>query len=115
MFGHRMTLIAMHLLLFDMSIESMNSLLLAVKNSNKIISNQVPQHVTGSCHVIVNMSSLNSRLDITVHSWSWILRKIYLVSFYTTNSLFKKDNNARHYRAAKQVHKCKTAEALKNA
>ena len=42
MFGHRMTLIAMHLLLFDMSIESMNSLLLAVKNSNKIIGNQVP-------------------------------------------------------------------------
>ena len=36
-------------------------------------------HVTENCHVIVNMSLLKSRLDITVDSWSWILSETYVV------------------------------------
>ena len=64
--------------------EVMNSLLLAAEKSNGNISNRVPQHVTKNCHVIVNMSLLNSRLDITVDSWSWILSKTYAVSSHST-------------------------------
>ena len=97
----------------DDSIEAMNSLLLVVKNSDRNISNQVPWHVTENCHVIVNMSLLKSRLDITVDSWSWILSKTYIVSSHTTNGLFNKGNNASHYRVVKRVYKCKTAEDLK--
>ena len=57
------------------SIEAMNSLLLAMNNFNRNISNEVPWHVTENFHVIVNISSLKSRLDATVDSWSWILSK----------------------------------------
>ena len=66
-------------ILRDDSIEAMNSLLLAVENSNGNISNQVPWHVTENCHVTVNMSLLKSRLHITVDSWSWILSITYAV------------------------------------
>ena len=97
----------------DGSIEAMNSLLLAEENSNRNISNQVPQHVTENCYVIVNMSLLKSRLDKTVDSWSWILSKTYAVSSHTTNGPFSKGNNASHYRVAKRVYKCKTTEDLK--
>ena len=59
------------------------------------------------------MSLLKSRLDISVDSWSWILRKRYVVSSHTANGPFSKSNNARHYRVVKQVYKCKTAKDLK--
>ena len=78
----------------DDSIEAMNSLLLAVENSSRNISNQVRCHGTENCHVILNMSLLKSRLDITVDSWSWIISKTYVVSSHTTNGLFNKVNNA---------------------
>ena len=81
----------------DDSIKAMNSLLLAVENSDRNISNQVPWLVTENCHVIVNMSLLKSRLDITVDSWSWILSKTYVVSPHTTNGPLNKGNNPSHY------------------
>ena len=69
--------------------------------------------MTENCHVVVNMSLLKSRLDITVDGWSWILSKTYVVSSHTTNDSFNKGNNASHYRVVKRVYKCKTAEDLK--
>ena len=66
-------------ILRDESIKAMNSFLLAEENSGRNISNQVPWHVTENYHVIVNMSSFKSRLDITVDSWSWILSKTLAV------------------------------------
>ena len=56
------------------------------------------------------MSSLKSRLDITVDSWSWILSKTYIVPSYTTNGQFNKGNNVSDYRVVKRVNKCKIAE-----
>ena len=97
----------------DDSIEAINSLLLAVENSNRNISNQVQWHVTENCHVILNMSLLKSRLDTTIDSWSWILSETYVVSSHTENGPFNKGNNASHYRVVKQVCKCKTAKDLK--
>ena len=93
----------------------MNSLLLAVEYSSRNIINQVPWRVTENCHVTVNMSSLKSRLNVTVDSWSCILSKKLVVSSCTTNGLFKRGNNASHYRVVKRVYKCKTVEDLKNA
>ena len=69
--------------------------------------------MTENCHVVVNMSLLKSRLDITVDGWSWILSKTYVVSSHTTNDSFNKGNNASHYRVVKRVYKRKTAEDLK--
>ena len=100
-------------ILRDDSIEAMNSLLLAVENSNGNISNQVPWHVTENCHVTVNMSLLKSRLDITVDSWSWILSKTYVVPSHTANGPFIKVNHAGHYRVVKRVYKCEIAEDIK--
>ena len=87
----------------DDSIKAMNSLLLAVENSDRNISNQVPWLVTENCHVIVNMSLLKSRLDITVDSWSWILSKTYVVSSHTTNGPLNKGNNPSHYGKKKKT------------
>ena len=97
----------------DYSIEAMNSLLLVVENSNRNIRNQVPSHVTENCHVIVNVSLLKSRIDISVDSWSSILSKTCVVSSHTANGPFSKGNNASHYRVVKRVQKCKTTEDLK--
>ena len=87
----------------DDSIEAMNSLLLVVENSSRNIRSQVPCHVTEKCHVIVNMSLLNSRFHISVDSWSWILSKTYVVPSHTANSPFSKGNNASHYQVVKRV------------
>ena len=63
--------------------------------------------------MVVDMSSLCSKMDITVDSWNWILSKAYVVSVESRGGPYKKGNVATHFRIVKRIYKCKEATDLK--
>ena len=59
------------------------------------------------------MSSLCSKIDITVDSWNLILSKTYVASVELRGGPYKKENVATHFQIAKRIYKCKEATDLK--
>ena len=58
----------------DDNIEAFSQLFLESYEKSDVSTN-VPWHVVEKCNVLVDMSSLCPKMDLTVHSWNGILSK----------------------------------------
>ena len=79
------------LTLKDDSIETFSQLFLA-SHEKSHVSTKVPWYVFEECNVVVDVSSLYSKMGITADSWNWILSKTHLVSAESRGGLYKKGN-----------------------
>ena len=100
------------LTLKDDSIETLSQLF-STSYEKSDVGTKVPWHVVEECNVVVDMSSLGSKMDITVDRWNWILSKIYVVLAESRGGPYKKRNVATHFRIVKRIHICKEVTDLK--
>ena len=100
------------LTLKDYSIETFSQLFSASYEKSDV-STKVPWHVVGDCSVVVDMSSLCSKMNITVDSWNWILSKTYVVSAESRGGPYKEGNMTTHFQIVKRIYKWKEATDLK--
>ena len=100
------------LMLKDDSIETFSQVY-SVLYEKSDISTKVPWHVVEECNVVADMSSLCSKMDLTVDSWNWILLKRYVVSTESGGIPCKKGHVATYFRVVKRIYKCKKVTGQK--
>ena len=100
------------LMLKDDSIETFSQVY-SVLYEKSDISTKVPWHVVEECNVVADMSSLCSKMDLTVDSWNWILLKRYVVSTESRGIPCKKGHVATYFRAVKRIYKYKKVTGQK--
>lgn len=83
--------------------------------ANETVKNKPPWHVEDDGTFIVDLSTFESRNDVTVDAWTWACTSTYVSSSKALEGPFHKGDQQNQYRLVKRYYKCKQSSDLEKA
>ncbi len=80
--------------------------------ANETVKNKPPWVVEDDGTFIVDLSTYESRNDVTVDAWTWACTSTYVSSSKALEGPFHKGDQQNQYRLVKRYYKCKQSSDL---